>query len=90
MKSKVLSFVLLFAMLITILPVNTFADTNAISVVAKSNMADVKISGDTVNIDITKSVKDLAKMESILRNFVRQRKPIISIIRRLQLSSILE
>lgn len=63
-KSKVLSFVLLFAMLITILPVNTFADTNAISVVAKSNMADVKISGDTVNIDITKSVKDLAKMFS--------------------------
>lgn len=60
-KSKVLSFVLLFAMIITILPVNTFADINAISVVAKSNMADVKISGDTVNIDITKSVKDLAK-----------------------------
>lgn len=51
-------------MLITILPVNIFADTNAISVVAKSNMADVKISGDTVNIDITKSVKDLAKMFS--------------------------
>ena len=61
MKSKIISFVLLFAMLITVFPVNTFADTSAISVYAKSDMVKVNISGDTVNFDITNSVKDLAK-----------------------------
>lgn len=59
-KTKIVSVILTLAVLITLLPVNTFAKTSAISVFSKSDMVDVKISGDTVNFDITKSVKDLA------------------------------
>lgn len=59
-KKRLLTLVLAFAVLVTMLPVNSYADVNTVSVYSKSDNAQVDIIGNVVNIDITKAIKNLA------------------------------
>ena len=59
-KKRLLTLVLAVAVVVTMLPANTYADVNKVSVYSKSDNAQVDIVGNVVNIDITKAIKQLA------------------------------
>ena len=59
-KKRLLTLVLVVAVVVTMLPANTYADVNKVSVYSKSDNAQVDIVGNVVNIDITKAIKQLA------------------------------